>query len=86
MPEIEPIVLTGFGETMVKINYTKEEAKLTSGRYIGIHDICRGFLDICGISRTHKAIFCRACHLRIVVPVSVVTIKDLRDYLHKLQP
>lgn len=74
-----PIMLTRFGEVLRSEQAEEDELSCC----IGVHHICKGFIDIRDISITHKVIICRGCALRIVIPVSVKTYKDLRKELKK---
>jgi len=81
---INPIVLTSFGETITGYPGSEETDDSKLGgccSCIGVHDVCEGFVDIKEISTTHKAIICRECHLRVVVPASIQTYGQLREYL-----
>jgi hypothetical protein len=46
----------------------------------GVHLYCDGFMDIKRAAEHWNAICCRSCHLRVVVPVTIKTIGQLRDW------
>ena len=78
------IVLTPYGETLTRGNYNPigwYERSLLS--FAGKHACCGGTLEGRIISLTHKALICKYCHLRVVIPNSVNTIADLREFLDK---
>lgn len=66
-----PIILTELGETLLPYPGAEagEDVRLQS--CIGVHDICRGWVDIVKASSTHRAIHCRVCGLRVVIPNAV---------------
>ena len=80
---IEPIKLTEFGEMLKGYPDSEvgDEGNLES--CIGVHYLCRGWVDIGRISQTHNAIICRSCKLRIPVPKEIKTYGDLRHHLSK---
>ena len=76
---MEPIVLTEFDEKLLSVLTENEDTKLSG--CIGIHENCNGRLDIIKVSETHKAVLCKRCKLRIVIPEQVDTYQKLRRYL-----
>lgn len=87
---MEPIKLTKFNE------YLREYPGSSSGDTdkddtaklsccIGVHETCDGWMDINSISKTHKAIRCRNCSLRVVIPISIETYAQLREWSLNLQ-
>ena len=80
---MQPIQLTKFGETL--INYPGSESNDQSELYccIGIHEEC-GWMDIHKISKTHVALTCRNCGLRVVIPKDIKTYGQLREYCNKI--
>ncbi|MBD3250853.1 hypothetical protein GF380_00015 [Candidatus Uhrbacteria bacterium] len=83
---LEPILLNAFNERLLEYppnhpmgKHTRDHDEL--GSCIGIHDICRGWVDLKHISRTHHAIVCRSCGLRVVIPVDIQTYGQLRGWL-----
>lgn len=84
---LNPIILTQFGETLVEqkndnLEDTKAIFSIYEGRVlercIGVHEICKGFIDCKPISKTHNVILCRSCRLRINIPIDVTTYGQLR--------
>jgi hypothetical protein len=47
---------------------------------IGVHDVCNCYVDIKAVSDTHRAMCCRGCGLRLVIPMEVLTYGQLRAY------
>jgi hypothetical protein len=87
---LKPITLTEYGEQLREcprdfglVDHAKDTDAL--GFRIGIHDICNGWVDIKIVSATHRALVCRDCHLRVVIPTAVKTYGDLREHFAKLQ-
>jgi hypothetical protein len=75
--EIESIVLTEHGETLVKVSGPMmPKGKLS--HCIGIHKVCEGFVDIKPVSGTHQAVVCRDCGLRVVFSNIVTTYGQLK--------
>jgi len=72
-------------DSIVVNKETGEGIKLTSTKklysHIGYHSMCGGSLDIRPISTSHQAINCRSCNLRIVIPMSVKTPEELKEYM-----
>ncbi len=80
---MKPIVLSSLNEVMNGYSEeTKEEATLSG--CIGSHQVCGDWIDIKSISRTHNAIICRGCNMRIPIPVAIKTYAGLRVYFEKL--
>lgn len=79
--ELRPIVLTRFGETLVKYpgSSDTEESELESV-LAGVHAVCSGWIDKKAVSSNHFALICRNCGLRILVPDFVKTFAQLRGY------
>ncbi len=88
---IEPIKLNEFGEMMEMIKkhlsgsptededgksffFGKEPAK----KPIGVHSLCWGFMHMHQVSKTHNALHCKKCGLRIVISNKLKTYGDLR--------
>ena len=87
---MKPIVLTEFGETLIQhFSFPKKDSDLITGgssnHIIGMHALCNGCIDIMDISQTHKALICRECMLRVVIPKTIETIADLRCFLKRFQ-
>ena len=86
---LEPIVLTQFGETLIEqeghnLKDTNAIFNVYENRIIekciAVHDICRGFIDCKPVSKTHNVILCRACGLRINIPIVIATYGQLRQW------
>ena len=88
---MKPIGLTEYGDTLleyprqVDVTSIKSEADKnpddgTLSSCVGVHDVCRGWMDIRVVSKTHRRITCRTCKLNITVPVGVVTYRQLREF------
>ncbi len=86
---LEAIVLTKFGETLVEQeNDNLKDTNTIFGIYegriiercIGVHEFCRGFVDCKPVSKTHNVIICRACGLRINIPIDITTFGQLREW------
>jgi hypothetical protein len=82
---LEPIKLNVEGDTLREypsssyhyfVDHTRDSQEL--GGCIGVHDYCNGFMDRSGATKTHDAIVCRRCHLRILFPKEVKTYGELR--------
>ena len=78
---LKPITLTVYGETLRSYDGSTvgDDGELSC--VIGVHDICRGFIDIRDVSKTHKVLICRSCSMRVVVPNRVKKYADLRNFL-----
>ncbi len=46
-----------------------------------VHDVCNGFMDVNQISETHRAITCRQCKLRLVIPNTINTFGEFKSHL-----
>lgn len=88
--QLKPIVLTKFDETLLEPtadydeHHTYNDSELKSS--IGVHDVCKGRMDLKEISETHQVIVCRECGLRVVIPKTIQTYGDLREYFARYQP
>jgi hypothetical protein len=47
---------------------------------VGLHLYCDGYMDVKRVAEHWSAICCRSCHLRVVVPLTIKTIGQLRDW------
>ena len=77
---MEPIKLTKYNEMLI-VDNNDGDLMLSTG--IGQHKFCKGSFNCIVISETHKAIICRHCKLRIIIPIEVKTYDDLRKELTK---
>lgn len=76
-PSKEPIRITGWNDLLCP--FAGDDAELFS--LVGQHLVCGGEFRIRPRSETHKAIVCDGgCGAKIVVPISVKTIGDLRRH------
>ena len=80
---IKPIVLTLFEETMIEHSGVRNGDGIKLSGRIGSHDICGGWIDIIQISKENKAIICKTCYLRVVIPAYIKTYGELREYFDK---
>ncbi len=76
--KIKPIQMTKYNE-ILKVNEENNDILLNFN--IGIHKYCGGIIDLINISDINKAIVCRHCKLRIVIPASIETHSELREEL-----
>ena len=81
---MKPIKMTRHNEMLLQYpqSHQTDESELLPGGCIGIHDTCRGWVDLRVVSYTHWALVCRLCKLRVVVPNSLETFGELRGYLN----
>jgi len=77
---MNPIILNKEGEELMTQDEIPEESKLTAFS-AGRHSVCNGTMRVIGVSRTHKALVCPECCLRILFPQDVGTFRELRAYL-----
>lgn len=75
-----PIVLTEYGDALSEYPNSDPEKYPQLSTCIGAHDICNGWMDIHEISKTHSAITCRKCGLRVVIPKEIDTYHKLKKY------
>ena len=87
MKNIEPIVLTESGNTLVTRSKSTDSARditdetpLPFCTYVGIHDVCNGFLELNPCNQHYKVLCCSDCHLRIEFPNNVDTYGKLRAW------
>lgn len=91
--KLRPIVLSEFGDTLREYprqNYgtccdlLPYEVNPDLGELstcVGVHDTCRGWMDIRDISSTHRRLRCRACGFTLTLPKNVKTYGDLRVWV-----
>lgn len=77
----QPVVVSEFGEAIR--GYTDDEMYEEKDLMVQVHDECRGFVDIRSVSGTHRALVCRACSLRIVIPAKIKTLGDLKKHFNQ---
>ena len=83
------IKITRLGETLLPYpgsDKFDEDGKLST--CIGLHAVCKGFVDAFPISESHNVLLCRHCGLRVPIPRTVETYKQLNEYCrrHLLMP
>ncbi len=61
------------------VDHTRDSCSLNS--CIGIHEYCDGWMDRTPATKTHDAILCRVCRLRVLFPKKVKTFRELRQAL-----
>lgn len=83
---LEPIQFTVDGDLLREyppsgdyfVNHTRDDQQLDS--CAGVHDYCRGWVDRGRATKTHDALICRSCHLRILFPKEIKTYGELRGF------
>lgn len=84
------VVLTKDGDALTIYNHSRQEIKTTENSELIFgeitHDICGGVLVLSQISETKRAIACRLCNLRVVIPIDLNTFRALRAYFKKYNP
>ena len=89
---LEPIQLTPEGDLLREyppsthpfglgyfVKHTRDENNLDS--CVGVHEFCNCWMNRARATKTHDAIVCRGCHLRVLFPKEVKTYGDLRQAL-----
>lgn len=86
---LDPILLTAEGDMLEEypphgnegflVDHTRDEDKVNSTA--GVHAHCNGWVDRHETTKTHNALVCRKCHLRVSFPKSVTTYGGLRAAL-----
>lgn len=86
---LAPIILTAVGETLIgrEMGNLKDTNAIFNVQHgeifescIGVHELCTGFIDCKPVSKSHNALLCRRCGLRIVIPIAVSTFGKLRQW------
>ena len=77
----EPIKISKFGDKLDSYPQSKDCDETKIQGYIGTHEICSGFVDVKDASETYRALCCRSCGLRIMIPVELKTLGELRNYM-----
>jgi len=93
---LEPIPLTPEGDLLREyppgtcgygliyfVKHTRDESSL--GSCVGVHEYCDNWMDRRRATKTHDALVCRGCHLRVLFPKEVKTYGDLRQVLASQQ-
>jgi len=65
------------------VNHTRNENCLDLDSCVGVHEFCDHRMDRMRATKTHDAIVCQACNLRILFPKEVKTYGELRQALTK---
>jgi len=47
--------------------------------FVTVHEVCGGFVDFQKISKTHNALVCRKCNLRVPFPIEAITYRDAAE-------
>ncbi|MEK9154758.1 MAG: hypothetical protein AAB596_01670 [Patescibacteria group bacterium] len=84
---LKPIQLTSDGDFLREyppsgdyfVDHTRDDRELSS--CVGIHDFCNCWIDRTRATKTHDAIVCRGCHLRVLFPKEIETYGELRQVL-----
>lgn len=79
------VVITGDGDALHGDAHLRGDTQLAKLTYL-THTTCKGAVDIKQTTPRLRALHCRACGLRVVVPLTVVTINDLRSHFAPFQP
>lgn len=97
---MNPIVLTKFGETLNPFSGSDKYGttditvlfsscwgvRIYSADTVGFHDVCNGTIQLVKVSKTHNALRCDHCGLRIVIPVEVDNYGKLRVWFESDLP
>ncbi|MCX6778718.1 MAG: hypothetical protein NTU97_00605 [Candidatus Magasanikbacteria bacterium] len=88
------IMLTSAGDVLVErlpqptssiypclVDHTRDEQSLDGS--LGVHEYCRGWMDRFRATKTHDALLCRKCYLRVLFPREIKTYGELRKYLQE---
>jgi len=73
-----PPVRSAFGLDYF-VDHTRDDHNL--GSCVGVHERCNGWMDRHAATKTHDAIVCRKCHLRVLFPKQAKTYGELRQAL-----
>lgn len=84
---LEPIQLTPEGDLLREyppshnyfVDHTRNDCELSC--CVGVHDYCDGWVDRTRVTKTHDALICRRCRLRVLFPKEVKTYGELRQAL-----
>jgi len=71
------IVLTKYRESIRALG---DNRQYVDDICLGQHEICNGFMDCEQVSKTHRALICRKCKLRVVIPREIKTWEQLKAY------
>lgn len=82
---LKPIQLTPEGDMLREYppsdsgNHTRDDRELSN--CVGVHDYCNGWVDRNRATKTHDALSCRRCRLRVLFPQEIKTYGELRQAL-----
>lgn len=85
---LKPVQLTPEGDLLREYppsggsyltDHTRDDNRL--GSCVGIHMYCDSWMDRHRATKTHDAISCRGCHLRVLFPKEIKTYGELRAHL-----
>lgn len=84
---LKPIQLTADGDFLREyphsngylVDHTRDDHKFSC--CVGVHDYCNSWMDHTRATKTHDAIVCRGCHLRVLFPKEIKTYGELRRVL-----
>lgn len=84
---LKPIQLTSEGDLLREYppsrdyfsDHTRDNHELNC--CVGVHDYCNSWMDRMRATKTHDAIVCRGCHLRVLFPKEIKTYGELRQVL-----
>lgn len=90
---LQPIIMTTKGDQLVEcipilpalsndyLVQHKRDEDSASGSPVGLHRYCNGWVDRHRATLGHDTLVCRACGLRVYIPVEAKTFGDLRQAL-----
>lgn len=61
------------------VDHTRDNHELSC--CVGVHEYCNSWMDRVRATKTHDAIVCRGCHLRVLFPREIETYGELRQTL-----
>jgi len=61
------------------VDHTRDGGALST--CVGVHDFCNCWMDRTRATKTHDAVVCRGCHLRVLFPKEIKTYGQLREHL-----
>lgn len=76
---VDSILIGPHGERMIPPPEGNKKDYDQIGEWAGVHLECRGLVNLTTVSDTHKALSCKKCQLRTVIPSHVLTYQDLRN-------
>ena len=77
----QSVVVSRFGEKIRPFEPGKDEEEIASSNPM-IHEDCDGWVDLMTISMTHRALCCRRCGMRVVIPKHAAnSLADLDRYM-----